>query len=306
VLAAAVLLVLALAITLLAWHVTGWAAHPARRTTPRTLRGARHRAPRAVHDTAHPARCTTPRTPARPAVVLVHGICGFGSVGVGPLRLDYFRRVAARLEAEGFAVHTARLPPLGGVPARADALRRLLDRVPQDRVTMIAHSMGGLDARWAIAAGAAPRVHTLITIGTPHAGTPIADLLARGPLARMRALAARFGLSSEAIEWLTTWRAAALDRELGTPADVRECCVVAATANRARVHPLLRFSHAYLARGAAASDGLVPAASQRRGEILAELELDHWAQVGWSSRHDAASLMLGMLAPPDPARLFAA
>jgi triacylglycerol lipase len=248
----------------------------------------------------------TARSVARPAVVLVHGICGFDSIGVGPVRVDYFRKVAARLEAAGFAVHTASLPPLGSVPARADALARLLDRVPQERVTIIGHSMGGLDARWAIAAGAAPRVHTLITIGTPHAGTPIADLLARGGFERARALAARLGLSSEAIEWLTTWRAAALDRELGTPAGVRECCVVAATADRARVHPLLRIPHAYLARTAGASDGLVPASSQRRGDVLAELELDHWAQVGWSSGHDAASLVLGVLAPPDPARLLAA
>lgn len=279
-LAVAVLVLLALAIARATWAVTE----------------LRYQAPQ-------PRRY---QAPTRPAVVLVHGICGFDSIGVGPLRVDYFRRVRARLEQEGFEVHTASLPPLRGVPARAEVLRGLLDKISQDRVAIVAHSMGGLDARWAIAAGAASRVHTLITIGTPHAGTPIADLLARGPIERARALASKLGLGTDAIEWLTTWRAAALERECPIPPEIREACVIAATADRRLVHPLLRISHGYLARLGHASDGLVPAASQQRGEVIAELELDHWAQVGWSRRHDAGSLVLGALHHGDPSRLLAA
>jgi hypothetical protein len=36
-------------------------------------------------------------------------------------------------------------------------------------------------------------------------------------------------------------------------------------------------------------DGLVPIDSQRWGELLREIDADHWAQIGWSTRFDAAS-----------------
>ena len=40
-------------------------------------------------------------------------------------------------------------------------------------------------------------------------------------------------------------------------------------------------THAYLRRIAGANDGLVPISSQYWGETLAEIEADHFAQVGW-------------------------
>jgi hypothetical protein len=35
---------------------------------------------------------------------------------------------------------------------------------------------------------------------------------------------------------------------------------------------------------------MVPASSQRFGEVLAEIEADHWAQIGWSFSFDAVGL----------------
>lgn len=232
------------------------------------------------------------RESGRPAIVLVHGILGFDALALGPLRVDYFRKVAARLDAAGIDVITARVPALGGVPARGDALARLIEELPHDRVTVVGHSMGGLDARWAIARGATDRISDLITIGTPHRGTPIADLLARGPVERARALLARLGLPSDAVDWLSTRRLASFAHDAPDAPGVRYACVVAATADRARVHPLLRATHAYLSLIEGPNDGLVPASSQRWGEVLAEEEVDHWAQVGWSGGHDAGDWIL--------------
>ena len=221
------------------------------------------------------------RRESRPAVVLVHGILGFETLGLGPLRVDYFRGITAPLAAAGHDVVCARVPPLGSVPARAAALAAALDALPHDRVTVVAHSMGGLDARWAIAHGAAPRVGALVTIGTPHRGTPVADLLARG-------------LPAEALRWLTTRRLAGFAREAPDHPDVRYACIVAATHDRARVHPLLRATHAYLARVAGRNDGLVPASSQVWGDVLADEDMDHWAQVGWGGR--STDVLLSVLA----------
>lgn len=47
------------------------------------------------------------------------------------------------------------------------------------RLNIIAHSMGGLDARYYAISwlGLAERVASLTTIGIPHLGTPLADLM---------------------------------------------------------------------------------------------------------------------------------
>lgn len=62
--------------------------------------------------------------------------------------------------------------------AARDLAARIESRFPdEDGVVIIAHSMGGLVARRAIQHfGAGARVQRLITLGTPHSGTPLADL----------------------------------------------------------------------------------------------------------------------------------
>lgn len=217
----------------------------------------------------------------RPAVVLAHGLAGFDSIGVGDYRVAYFRRAAAALERAGYDVLTTRVPPVGALPVRAAALTAAVAALPHDRVTIIGHSMGGLDARWAISQGLATRVSDLVTIGTPHRGTPLADILARGPVARARQWAARLGLASDAIDWLTTWRLAELAADMSDDAEVRYASVVGVVA-RARVHPLLLAPHLYLSLVAGPNDGMVPEASQRWGEVLSCEGADHFAQIGWA------------------------
>ncbi|HZY02105.1 MAG TPA: hypothetical protein VFF02_01300, partial [Anaeromyxobacteraceae bacterium] len=51
----------------------------------------------------------------------------------------------------------------------------------------------------------------------------------------------------------------------------------------------------YLKRRAGENDGVVPASSQRWGEVLAEIEADHWAQIGWSRSFDAAEFYARLL-----------
>ncbi len=237
---------------------------------------------RAREEVAAPALV---RRPSRPAVVLAHGLAGFDSIGLGELRIAYFRRAADQLERAGYDVMTTRVPPTGALPLRAAALAEAVARLPHERVTIVAHSMGGLDARWAICHGLAERVETLVAIGTPHRGTPLADILARGPGARARAWAARLGLPTDAIDWLTTWRLAELEPDMADVAGVRYTSVVGVAA-RARLHPLLLAPHFYLSLVAGANDGMVPEWSQRWGEVLAEEPLDHFAQIGWSRGGD--------------------
>jgi hypothetical protein len=56
------------------------------------------------------------------------------------------------------------------------------------------------------------------------------------------------------------------------------------------VNPLLRPTYLFLKERDGDNDGVVPSASQRWGEILGEVDADHWAVVGWSDSFDAVAL----------------
>src|SRR5882672_12916629 len=124
------------------------------------------------------SRRRPPRKPAqpRPPVVLAHGFLGFDEIELGRSKHVYFRGIGSHLERLGATVYSPRVPPASSISARAQRLADLIRALPEGRVNIVAHSMGGLDARYAISQlGLAPRVASLTTIGTPHAGTPLAD-----------------------------------------------------------------------------------------------------------------------------------
>ncbi len=110
------------------------------------------------------------------AFVLAHGFGGNAD--------SFAPEIETALKADGHAVLRAAVPGIEGVAVRGAALGLQVDQVlaatglPQ--VHIIAHSMGGLDARYMISSlGYSDRVASLTTISTPHQGTPLADL-ARG------------------------------------------------------------------------------------------------------------------------------
>src|SRR5229473_1552431 len=99
-------------------------------------------------------------------IILAHGVLGFGVLGP----LEYFNGVAAHLATlPGVKVATAHVNPIGSVAGRADTLAKfIVQEAAGERVCVFAHSMGGLDARFALSnnlSAVADRVATLVTIG---------------------------------------------------------------------------------------------------------------------------------------------
>ncbi len=238
-----------------------------------------------------------PRRPGRAAtrypVVLAHGLLGFDEIRLGAARHDYFRGVSDRLERDGCVVHRCRVARTASIAERAAELAAFVREVPARRVNLVAHSMGGLDARYALARlGLDRHVASLTTVGTPHLGTPLADL---GAAARVWSALGRMGLNVEAFHDLTTARMAEFNRAVPDARGVAYASVVGAPPARRGVTPLLLPSWLWLERAAGANDGMVPAASQRWGEVLREVEADHFAQIGWSRRFDAAELYAELL-----------
>jgi triacylglycerol lipase len=94
--------------------------------------------------------------------------------------INYFKGIARQLRDEGFDVYESNVSFAAPVERRAEDLRAEVNKVlalkQSAKVNIIAHSMGGLDARHMIVNfGMAEKVATLTTIGTPHNGTSFAD-----------------------------------------------------------------------------------------------------------------------------------
>lgn len=218
-------------------------------------------------------------------IVFVHGLLGFSELRLLGLRIDYFRGLREALEEEGVSVYFPALPTAGSVINRAYALATLLQAQAVDTFTIVAHSMGGLDARYLIRhLDPRRRVRGLITIGAPHRGSPVARwaLETNGIL---QGIARHYG--RDALTDLTPDACHKNNLALQDRADVR---YVSYSGHRTLVKQpwwLRRFGKIIDAESGA-NDGLVSLESARWGEFRGVLRADHLELVGWS------------LARPDP------
>jgi triacylglycerol lipase len=108
-------------------------------------------------------------------ILLLHGLADNRSI---------FTVLRRSLRRHGFGhVHTVNYSLLTSDVRTAAArlgehVEMLCEHTGYDRVHLIAHSMGGLIARYYVQRlGGDARVHTLVTLGTPHGGTHAAKLL---------------------------------------------------------------------------------------------------------------------------------
>ena len=143
---------------------------------------------------ARPSRRIFPDSTAAP-VLLLHGYgCNSG----------YWAHLVPLLDDARISHACADLEPLGGeidgyVPAVASAIDALCRDSGAQQVVILAHSMGGLVARAYLRRHGTARVMRLITLGTPHHGTSLANLGLGANARQMRR--ARAGESPES-DWL--------------------------------------------------------------------------------------------------------
>lgn len=219
----------------------------------------------------------------RAPVVLAHGLLGFARVAVrGRTMAEYFRGVPALLEAAGNRVLVPEVPKAASIAARAEALGRALrERAGDAAVHVIAHSMGGLDARHLITHLGA-RVLTLTTIGTPHRGTPFADWGVRhAERAGLAPWLRRQGIEHAAFADLETAACARFNERTPDAPGVRYFSIAGDKPREGMLYAL-RFSQDVIAPAEGANDGLVSVRSAHWGESLDVWDCDHFNLVGWT------------------------
>jgi pimeloyl-ACP methyl ester carboxylesterase len=117
-------------------------------------------------------------------ILMVHGIVDNRSIFT-VLRRALRRRGFARVVAVDYGWLATDVRSLAaGLAAQVE---RVCDLTGYDRVHIVAHSMGGLVARYYVQRlGGDERVHTLVTLGTPHAGTRWARALPHPVVRQLR------------------------------------------------------------------------------------------------------------------------
>ncbi|MBO6577122.1 MAG: alpha/beta fold hydrolase [Rhodothermales bacterium] len=229
-------------------------------------------------------------------LVLMHGFGLIASLRRG----GHMHSEAMHLRRHGVLAYAPNVTPYHTIPFRAERWGELVDRVltetGADKVNLIAHSMGGLDARYLISRlGYHDRVASLLTIAAPHRGSALADIILESP-ERVQAImtdAARW-VSDATMEGMPAdFHRAVCDLSPGyvteqfnpdvpDRADVRywSWSAGAGRGTDVSINPVLAPLNLLLYPRQGVNDGFVSKESAVWGECLGTLQADHAQQIG--------------------------
>ena len=240
-------------------------------------------------------------------IVLAHGILGFGSV-LPTDPVTYFNGIPRLYESQGHDVIYPTVAALGSIAHRSAQLEAsILAQWPNDDgapIHLLAHSMGGLDCRHMLQAspGLSARVRRLITVATPHYGSPVADAVSHPLFPGLPLLAPSlqrlFANDAGALADLRT--RATLEAD-----DVKNVDYLCVGCNMATTTPKSQVFALTSALGGfdpSPNDGVVGLDSASRSNAAAQLfdvwPVDHGGAIGWPSGGLITQAGLAALAPP--------
>lgn len=231
-------------------------------------------------------------------IILVHGLFGFNQLTLGGLKVtDYFRLIPDALRRDGHVVpEPPKLNPAGSVAERAQDLKDYLQDanrgdVFQKQVHIIGHSLGGLDSRFLISKlGMADRVLSLTTIGTPHHGSSIANIVVSGIDPALNKFMDHLGVNVKGLLDITTDACQRFNDEVPDADGVQYFSIGGRFAPPRKLgipQGLFGFTHDIVAKTEQDNDGLVSVASATMGRpawtALDTWETNHPRQVNWGT-----------------------
>ena len=239
-------------------------------------------------------------------IVLAHGILGFGSVF--PLvPLDYFNGIHRPYTGLGHDVLCPTVPALGSIAVRSHELRQqILNRWPGgiEPVFLLGHSMGGLDCRYMLQNDSvlAARVRRLVTVATPHYGSPVASaLLHPAPLGLPSPIQLLTGFFSGDAGALADLQTRTALQSSNSPSVEYLCIGCDATATNPR-SPLFALAAAIGDFDSLKNDGVVSldsaSSSNDATSLFQTWPVDHGGAIGWPSGGLGRQTREAALRPP--------
>ena len=229
-------------------------------------------------------------------IVLAHGLFGFGDVLPDYLSflpsIHYFVGVADHLRDRGHTVLEPQVNPIGSIQQRGEELaNKILRQIkPGERVHIFGYSMGGLDARYAISnrPDLVDRVATLVTIGAPHRGSPVADAVVKkaGPLFNSVPdfIKRKLEFNSRALHDLTTEACISFDEKTADVPSVRYINIAGDASQGGNELLLFPLAMQIVNLTGDINDGIVTKSSALRAgnEHMADWPVDHAGEIGWT------------------------
>ncbi len=240
--------------------------------------GARSSQDGVAHEGLRPLRA---RRVTRHPLVFCHGMLAFSTIRMQlPENLNSFASLGHSLRDRGFRALFPEVAPTSGIVERARQLCEQIQRWTDQPVNLIAHSMGGLDARYLIShLGMADRVKSLTTICSPHRGTFMADWFIANYRNRVPLLLAMeaMGINVDGFRDCRPSACAAFNAATPDMPGVTYFSYGGAV-SQSRVTPFLRRAWTLLTPVEGPNDGMVSVASARWGAYLGTVAADHFAQ----------------------------
>lgn len=239
-------------------------------------------------------------------VLLCHGYGAIASL-VKPSPLY---DVSLLLRSHNVLAYAPNIVPYATIETRAKGWVKLINQLTENstsgKINVVAHSMGGLDMRFALARlGVADRVASFTTISTPHRGTSLAELTLKTPEAIRDKLA-------DFLDWMgdriypqtksdSVGSAAQLTREYvtkvfnpqmpnveGIPYYSYSSAVGKGTSEPIRV--IARYQNNHIFEEEGPNDGMVSVKSAKWGEHIKTSNLSHLEQMNLRLKDDRRAL----------------
>jgi triacylglycerol lipase len=230
---------------------------------------------------AAPVRFVRPTLVPRSPVVFCHGMLAFSLLRMQiPEDSNCFSALREFLQARGFRTLYPQVAPTSGVVLRAGQLREQILRWTDEPVNLIAHSMGGLDARYMIThLGMAKHVRSLTTVSTPHRGNHLVDWFLTNYRQRVPLFLAleAAGVDVKGFSDCRPSACKAFNEQTPNMPGVAYFSY-GGEVPVSRVTPPLRRAWHILSAAEGPNDGMVSLASARWGEYLGTVHADHFAQ----------------------------
>ncbi|MEX0594217.1 MAG: alpha/beta fold hydrolase [Balneolaceae bacterium] len=236
--------------------------------------------------------------PLRYPLLLCHGYGALAAV----IKPSPMHEVCMLLRRHGVLAFAPNIVPYASIETRAAEWERILETLCEslgvEKLNVIAHSMSGLDMRYALQELTCARhVASLTTLATPHNGTSLAELVLKTPDNVRTLLGDAFNWfgnhvyphsRSDAIgavkqltrEYVASTFNPAITDTMGVP--LLSWSAATGKGTDQPLNPVYRYQNHHIFDQEGINDSFVSVASASRGDHLGTLPLSHLEQLGLS------------------------